>query len=246
MATAYNPTLVTNGLVYALDVKNIKCYPGSGTDVFDLSKNPVNGTLSNGLTVTDGLLVFDGLDDQVDLGTIPTGNKLQLSTASGATGLTIQFFAKNSATGGDSFQRVVDKSTGGNSADGYGIWFYSTFTPVGQFEFSIDGQGSGGGLITGSTADTGLVLADGYQNFAITHDYTSTTQQWYKNGVAGATRTTAAVPPDVAAKFTIGSWYADAGREWDDGIGPVLIYNRALTQSEVTQNYNAVKGRFGL
>jgi len=29
-------------------------------------------------------------------------------------------------------------------------------------------------------------------------------------------------------------------------IGPIQIYNRALTQSEITQNFNALRGRFGI
>jgi hypothetical protein len=37
-----------------------------------------------------------------------------------------------------------------------------------------------------------------------------------------------------------------AAQPWIDNISPVHIYNRALSSTEVLQNYNALKGRFGL
>jgi hypothetical protein len=45
MAISYNPRIVTDGLVLALDAGNPKSYPGSGTTWTDLSGNGNNGTL---------------------------------------------------------------------------------------------------------------------------------------------------------------------------------------------------------
>tara|TARA_Y100000356_G_scaffold117513_1_gene107799 strand:- start:17 stop:541 length:525 start_codon:yes stop_codon:yes gene_type:complete len=56
---------------------------------------------------------------------------------------------------------------------------------------------------------------------------------------------------DVAAdtldghRLWLGQWYNGAHRLTNGNIGPVQIYNRALTASEVLQNYNAQKERFG-
>ena len=46
--------------------------------------------------------------------------------------------------------------------------------------------------------------------------------------------------------MTLGFQNFSSGRYFNGQIGPILIYNRALSASEVLQNYNRLKGRFGL
>ena len=68
MALAYNPTIVSNGLVVAYDPANPKCYPGSGVTFYDLSGNGNHGTLTNGPTISNNLAkytVFDGSNDYI-------------------------------------------------------------------------------------------------------------------------------------------------------------------------------------
>jgi hypothetical protein len=48
---------------------------------------------------------------------------------------------------------------------------------------------------------------------------------------------------DGSRNTVMGSHYT-TGLEFDGNIGPVKIYNRALSASEVLQNYRALKGRF--
>ena len=65
MAFSRGPSIVTNGLVLALDAANHKSYPGSGTTWFDLSGNSHDGTLTGGPTFNSdngGSIVFDGTD----------------------------------------------------------------------------------------------------------------------------------------------------------------------------------------
>ena len=72
MGISYNPRIVTDGLVLALDAANPKSYPGSGTTWTDLSGRGNTGTLTNGPTYSStngGSIVFDGSNDYVDLGT---------------------------------------------------------------------------------------------------------------------------------------------------------------------------------
>jgi hypothetical protein len=56
MAISYNPRIVTDGLVLALDAGNPKSYPGSGTTWTDLSGNGNNGTLVNGVGYNSELI----------------------------------------------------------------------------------------------------------------------------------------------------------------------------------------------
>jgi alpha-tubulin suppressor-like RCC1 family protein len=68
MGVAYNPRLVTDGLVLALDAGNTKSYPGSGTSWTDISGQGGSATLTNGPTFSSsnlGSIVFDGINDYV-------------------------------------------------------------------------------------------------------------------------------------------------------------------------------------
>jgi len=67
MASNYNPSIVTSGLVLALDAANTKSYPGSGTAWTDLSGNGYTGTLTNGPTYSSsngGYFAFVGASNQ--------------------------------------------------------------------------------------------------------------------------------------------------------------------------------------
>ena len=68
MSVAYNPKIVTNGLVLCLDAGNTKSYPGSGTAWTDLSGNGNTGTLTNGVEpVKQNSIVLDGSGDFLTL-----------------------------------------------------------------------------------------------------------------------------------------------------------------------------------
>ena len=60
MAIAYNPRIVTDKLVFCVDVANTKSYPGIGTDLYDLSGNGYNGTMTDVTITSDGHMSFDG------------------------------------------------------------------------------------------------------------------------------------------------------------------------------------------
>ena len=73
MALGHGPTVVTNGLVLALDAADRNSYPGSGTAWTDISGRGNTGTLTNGPTYSSangGSIVFDGTNDYVDCGSI--------------------------------------------------------------------------------------------------------------------------------------------------------------------------------
>ena len=66
---AHGPSIITQGLVLALDAADRNSYPGSGTTWTDLSGNGNTGTLTNGPTYNSangGSIVFDGSNDYVN------------------------------------------------------------------------------------------------------------------------------------------------------------------------------------
>ena len=68
MGIAYNPRIVTDGLVLALDAGNTKSYPGSGTTWTDLSGQGNNGTL-NSVDISNGYSLFNAQADNINFGT---------------------------------------------------------------------------------------------------------------------------------------------------------------------------------
>ena len=82
MGVTYNPKIVTDGLVLALDAANVKSYPGSGTTWTDMSGNGNNVTLTNGPTFSSdngGSIVFDGVNDTATLSNPSTLSNYTLS-----------------------------------------------------------------------------------------------------------------------------------------------------------------------
>ena len=209
MAVGYNPRIVTDGLVLALDAGNTKSYPGSGTTWTDLSGKGNNGTLVNGVGYSGdnlGSLSFDGVDDYVDCGAITTGGKI-----------TVNAWIKI-ITGRN--QHIVDSSS--NS------WHLAILSDNRPYFWN------------GSTYHTAAHVLSTSTWYMIT-GVQSSTLDIYVNGVLSQS-----IASDINVttnNVNIGRWQ-DGGRRYIGNISQVSIYNKALTASEIQQNYNALKSRF--
>ena len=229
MALAHSPSIVTDGLVLCLDAGNTKSYPGSGTTWRDLSGRGNNGTLTNGPTYNSGnggSIVFDGTDDYVTL------SSSQIAPGTGA--FTWNFWAKSTRTQ----QPYSILFSGSGSNTGYGV-------------ISLD-QGVGKGLVYYAT---GFRIQDADLSFFGNWIYVSfignggsdgsRTLRLFKNGVqAGSTYTF-----DYnffATTPYIGANHSSLGECMGGNVSNVSYYNRALTASEIRQNFNALRGRFGI
>ena len=117
MAISYNPRIVTDGLVLALDAGNPKSYPGSGTTWTDLSGNGNNGTLTNGPTYSSangGSIVFDGVDDYAEI--TDSSNNFDL----GGIDATLEFWIYiPSTSGADVIIGKGGNTTNWNLSDGF-------------------------------------------------------------------------------------------------------------------------------
>jgi hypothetical protein len=221
----YNgPKSITDGLVLCLDAANNKSYIGSGTAWTDLSGNNNTGTLTNGPTFTSsfsGGILFDGVDDYIESTTdITLGTSYALEIA---------------------FRRTASRSDWvrifGHLNDTalrfWGIWFPSTF------DFILWQSYTGGGEF--SISYTFSLNTD----YVISFSNSAGTCSMYINGVLVGTGSGGAISyTGNTSKVRIG--YAGLHTYH---IGPVYyarIYNRALSTSEVLQNYNAAKTRYGL
>jgi hypothetical protein len=205
---------------------------------WDVSGQNNDGVVTGGAVYNSTYFEFDGLDDYIELGTITTSNPLQLSSPADG-GLTIMFATYWDGTG-DGFQRIIDKSNQTSASNGWSIYPGSASPPAGNMVFQAN-PGTAYVLDSGQT----LVVST-WEIWAVTHDQTSGDWVWYRNGESIATGNATYNVPNVQTNARIGTWNHSTAREWNGRIGFMLVYEKALTQREITQNYNALKGSYGL
>jgi hypothetical protein len=216
--------IVTNGLIMYWDTGNIDSYPTTGTTIYDLSGANNYGILVNGVSYTNQF--GGGLDCDPTDEFIVCNNPLDTNYVSVEL-----FYTRNSAAGnGDDI--VVNKE---------GVWEIKDVG--GSLEWAVMTNNQGW-----FWQPTGFTMSVG-ETAHIVLTYDGNTVKFYKNGSlysytypSGGVLNTGAYP-----KFNSrGYGKFDIQYPGDRNMYIFRIYNRALTQSEVTQNYNAQKIRFGL
>ena len=233
MALAHSPRIVTDGLVLHLDAANTKSYIGSGTSWVDISGKGNNGTLVGGTGYSSdngGCLIFDGTDDKV---TMSAGSDFAYGTGD----FTVEIWFNVTGTTPQTWGEVLYAQTIGgtnyfkvNSARGNPPSKYPTFT-----------YGTGGGTaVVSSTAYT----EGTWHHYVVTRNGTALTVYLDNSSVATATvshnfTNTSYVP-------TIGGYTHTNSNNFDGKISIVRVYKgKGFSSSDVTQNYNAMKWRYG-
>jgi hypothetical protein len=222
-----------NGLVLCLDAGNRKSYPGSGTTWTDLSGRGNNGTLTNmdGTNLNSangGSLTFDGTNEYVSCG--PSSN---LSLGSGNFTINCWVYPTNTTSNTIVTSRVIKSLSN----------LYWTFG-IDNTRLLFQSRTSGG-----------------TQYFALSNTSTVSTNNWYNtvavrlnnvitvyvNGIAGPTTVNDGGNNLTEQYIGIGIFnFTGFENNFSGNISNFSVYNRALTASEIQQNYNALKGRFGL
>ena len=230
------PPIVTNGLVLNLDCGNRLSYPTSGTTWTDLSGFANNGTLTNGPTYNPnnlGSIVFDGVDDY---SLISNTNLLTF----GNNSFSINFWMRpiNFLTG----YKTILSNYDSYSSD-YASYFYCAI-------FNGSGLGFNGELtILDSTGNwyAGIprvsLVNNEWVNIVITR--TENIITIYKNTSPTVGSGTSNLNFSGIRSTKIFGGISSIGST-QGNLSTIQIYNRALSQSEVLQNYNAYKSRFGL
>ena len=249
MAVNYQNKIVTNGLVLCLDAADKKSYPGSGTVWADRSGRGNNGTLTNGPTFSSangGSIVFDGTNDYINCGTT-LGNF-------GTSNFTINFFFKTSTS---LFPRTfISKSIGDSPTIDYG-WLIDNGSNSSNLGFAIaTANGSWGISGSYSTQTLGATINNGiWQMATLVADrsqanvniYLNSTNQSLQSYAGGSSFSTVGnVNNDKILSIGSESDIAVSPFHISSNISQVQIYNRALTPQEITQNFNATRGRFAI
>ena len=247
MGLVHSPKIVTDGLVLALDAGNVKSYPGSGTTWYDKSGNGNNGTLTNGPTFSSdggGSIVFDGVDDYI---TVPYNSAFEFCNSTNDLPFSFNVWCYiNSLT--TSFALFNKGDNGNGSYESYA----ASILTSGIFRFSLyDGSGP-----NQSRINSVLTIPTGsWVNLSGTYTGTggNTGIAFYINGVQQSITTDSIgtytrMRPQSTTLF-LGSFGNTGTFKSIDSNGryaSFTFYNQALSSSEILQNYNATKGRFGL
>jgi hypothetical protein len=227
MSISYNTKTVTNGLVLSLDAANRKSYPGSGNTWNDLSGINSSGELVNSPTYNSSNLgYFQFVTD--DYVIIPNNTALDTQTP------TVEVWVKTNATNQN------------------GFWFEKGTVNT---QYSLFQEGStirwrmfiaGGITQLSTTTSTYMDTANWYQ---VVGTYTSGTRRLYINGVLVNSDTQSGTIATNAGGMSIGAYGGYTGGKsyfYNGNQSICRVYNRALSAAEISQNFNALRGRYGV
>lgn len=225
--------ITTNGLVLNLDAANYASYGGSGTVWKDISGSGFDGTLTNGPTYSNSgatsNFIFDGTDDYVinsNFNISPVNNELSISlwyrtTNNANEKMLIDLCGTSNTSSNRDFFSIRQNW---NSNSKISCYFNSTS----GFQY---------------VAFPNQVVTNTWNNIVYTK--VGNTLYAYLNGSNVATQNVSGNIQTIQ-RYVIANDNLFSGNLFTGNIANVLIYNRGLSESEVLQNYNAQKSRFGL
>ena len=223
MALAHSPSIVTTGLVFCVDAGNPRSYPGTGTTWFDISGNAFNSTLTNGPVYTSGVngyFTFDGVDD---LSSVP------INSAFNTPSVTFEVWAYLQTI---SDRHILYVNWTGNALEvnsDRSVVMYNNSASLGQ---------------QGATTVAGAINWNTWNHFVGVYDDSAQALYTYVNGALLATRTsTPSTSYSVSTHAISGTAF---GGEVSGRISVVRHYNIALTATQILQNFNAGRGRYGV
>jgi hypothetical protein len=231
---AYYGGIVKDGLVLDLDAAKKESYPGSGTVWNDIAGGVVTGSLTNGPTFdgnNGGSIVFDGTNDCVNLPNIPS---LRPNVFTVVSWVNCNISNSNQKTIFSIYSQVS-----GVAGFGFQQW-NGTNNGINRIRFFVGNNTFTYGEYTGTIN----VPINTWNQIVVSYD--GTTMINYVNGIVdGSLIYNSGCVYDPPNNLTqIGS-IINSGY-FPGKISYTQLYNRALSAAEITQNYNALKGRYGL
>ena len=240
---AFIPSIVTNGLAFNFNASKVASYPGTGTSWTDIANGNI-GTLTNGPTYSSnngGYFNFDGSNDYV---TVPHNSTLSFNPY-----LTLEAWIYQTT---DYYNMIITKQPSGNAAyyfpGNYELrtepggrlalgWQYDSFT---QYAYIFAHTG------------TNTIPLNTWKHVMVTSE-TAANTKFYVNGSLVASSIDYNAGPNYGnpPPMAVNTNPLLIGKRQDccsfpGRISEVRGYNRILTASEVLQNYDVTKTRFGL
>ena len=218
MGIDIGPIETTDLLVLHLDAANTRSYPGSGNTVYDLSGLGNTSALTNGPTYLSsnlGTFVLDGTNDY-----ILVNSQANILSKTAYTKIAYIYISN--------FSTVNNIISGGFSGQ-HAFWMFGT-------NKLNAGHNGAWNTVVGATS---LSLNTWY--FAAVTYSDSTGWKLYLNGREDGTSATTTTFTGNQ-EIVIGAY--SSGNNFTGRISNIQVYNRALTATEIFQNYHATKGRY--
>jgi hypothetical protein len=225
----YEAILASSNLVLNLDAGFLPSYPTSNTTLYDLSGNANNCTLTNGIGFSSdgsgfdgsGTLIFDGIDDNVPFYAPNLG-----------TTATIEMWCK------------IGSGYSGKMFCGWNT-NYDVYCAGGTIGYNT-GNSDVYGISQATVASLGIVGQWAHYVFEFRSDVSYTNNKIYINGVLQSLsqQYSSEGGKSFAGGYGFIATWGYGGYYMPMDCAVFRVYNRALTQAEVTQNYNALKGRY--
>lgn len=253
MSLSHSPKIVTNGLTMCLDAKNIKSYSGSGNTWIDVSGNGYYATKSG-----DGSVPSFNTSGHFDYS---ANSPAETSTAWGGNGFylnnipvpTIGSFTVTVSIRRDTSQKALgDRETifsNAGGAEGFRFGISSN-----DLYYLIGGTG-GAGYQEGGLGINAPVANAQWHIITVVFDRAAQLGSYKVYGYVDSSYSSSVTINAGASGNS--AFPATPNSSWGPGyggccdayagyIGAVLTYNKALTPSEVAQNFNALRGRYSI
>jgi len=228
MSFTYSPKIVTDGLVFYVDAANPNSYVSGNTTVDSLVSN-VTGSLINDTDFSpynQGVFTFDGIDERILL-----NDTLDVPFTTQYWSVDVWF---NHTINNSSYDAIL--------GNGFPVQLYVQSSKIKAY---LSSNASSGTYFLNNMTSTQIISTDTWYHLVWVRN--GTNFYYYINGVLDKTQSATGTVANANVNFNIGNlWDTNNTFTWKGEIGPSRIYNRALSSDEVLQNYNALKGRFGL
>ena len=225
--------IVTDGLVLNIDAAFIPSYPRNGSSTYDVSINANNGTLQNGVSynTSPNSFMFDGTDDRIE---IPNNSTLQTTGE-----MSVNIWLKGNPTqDGGGYCGIFDKNAGSN----FGDWACCGDSSNTYFRFGFNNTSNQNKTYQVPSQYNDLKVAN-WVNYQCTYDFQYV--RIYRNSVLVVQAEETSTPSTETFPVYLG--YRGYNSYFTGEIAVAQLYNgKVLSDSEVLQNFEAQKTRFGL
>lgn len=216
----------SSSLIIALDAVNNKSYPGSGTSWTDLTVTNTASTLTNGPTFSNNAIVFDGTNDYV----VTPSNSLFYTTNS----ITFNMWFNAANTTQNNACALSFQKSGW-----IGYLFIQNTTAMQAIYSGQNGSNDFGGAFT--------IAANTWYMITFVINRTTGFYYVYQNTVQrGSSAITHPAISSGSTVLSLGNRSSALDQYWAGSISIFQIYNKALSVSEIQQQFNAHRGRFGI
>ena len=218
MAFQYSPKITTDGLVLYLDSANSKSYAGSGTDWSDISRNNGDAVLYNVSFDTNnmGSMVLNGTNAYA----------YGISPSIGSEG-TVNIWFKQSVAGTNKGLFSINPETPGI---GYALFYI--------------GSGNRLTIYNGTSYSSSVPISDTYSWNMATYAWAGGSASIYINA-DDSTSVTSSISFPTYGDYYVGVYSTLSPTSFFNGrISNVQVYNRRLSQEEISKNYLAMRSRY--